>query len=440
MSGEFDPYYTWLAIPPDEQPPHHYRLLGVPCFEANADVIAIAADRQMLHLRTYQSGKNGLLSQRLLNEVATAKLCLLNPPKKAAYDEQLRQRLAAEAPRMPPPVAPPIEPPEAPPIESLLAPPMESPLAPPIEPPAAEPMEMLAPAAFKPASRASRGPNRWVWVAGMLAIAAGIVVAAKWGPLAERKSLEAGTRSGTPADESAKKTDVAKRNDATKKTEPAKKTDAPKKTDVPKKTDASPQKTAAPQKTVELEPLVPYKPDEPAKPVEKPIEKPAEKPTPRAAPAGGTLRVQYKCGDSGREANQIRFTVQILNDGPAAVPLGELTLRYWYTADGDRPQQYWCDYAKVDSKNVSAAFHKLGRPTSTADCCLEITFAAGAGSIPPGESSGDIQNRAAHDDWTPYTFANDYSHDGTKTAFTDWPRITLYRNGKLVWGAEPGAK
>jgi len=42
---DFDPYYKWLSIPPDEQPPDHYRLLGVRRFEADADVIAAAADR-----------------------------------------------------------------------------------------------------------------------------------------------------------------------------------------------------------------------------------------------------------------------------------------------------------------------------------------------------------------------------------------------------------
>ena len=43
----FDPYYKWLGIPPDEQPPNHYRLLGVRDFEADAEVIENAADQRM---------------------------------------------------------------------------------------------------------------------------------------------------------------------------------------------------------------------------------------------------------------------------------------------------------------------------------------------------------------------------------------------------------
>ena len=44
MAESFDPYHVWLGIPPDEQPPNRYRLLGIRAFEANQDVIDNAAD------------------------------------------------------------------------------------------------------------------------------------------------------------------------------------------------------------------------------------------------------------------------------------------------------------------------------------------------------------------------------------------------------------
>ncbi len=96
MAEQFDPYHMWLSIPREEQPPHHYRLLGLSLFEDHAESIAAAADRQMGHLRNYQSGKHAAASQRLLNEVAAARVCLLSPEKKAVYDRQLRERLGAE--------------------------------------------------------------------------------------------------------------------------------------------------------------------------------------------------------------------------------------------------------------------------------------------------------------------------------------------------------
>ena len=91
----FDPYYKWLGIPSEEQPPNHYRLLGIKVFEADPDVISTAADRQMSHIRSFQTGPNAALSQTLLNEISNARVCLLNPKKKEAYDDTLRRELQA---------------------------------------------------------------------------------------------------------------------------------------------------------------------------------------------------------------------------------------------------------------------------------------------------------------------------------------------------------
>ncbi len=93
MNDSFDPYHKWLGIPPEDQPPHHYRLLGVEPFESDADVIMIAADGRMAQLKHFQAGQYSDLSQKMLNEIATAKVCLLNPEKREKYDDTLRQRL-----------------------------------------------------------------------------------------------------------------------------------------------------------------------------------------------------------------------------------------------------------------------------------------------------------------------------------------------------------
>jgi hypothetical protein len=90
----FDAYYNWLGIPPAEQPPNHYRLLGLTLYEQNTDAISHAADRAMAHVRTFQTGKNAALSQQILREIAQARLCLLDPARKLAYDDELRARLS----------------------------------------------------------------------------------------------------------------------------------------------------------------------------------------------------------------------------------------------------------------------------------------------------------------------------------------------------------
>lgn len=97
MSENFDPYHKWLGIPREDQPPHHYRLLGIELFEDDPDVIDAAADRQMTHVQTYKTGKHSKLSQRLLNELAAARVSLLRPELRTSYDANLRSQLAQQA-------------------------------------------------------------------------------------------------------------------------------------------------------------------------------------------------------------------------------------------------------------------------------------------------------------------------------------------------------
>lgn len=115
---QLDPYRTWLGIPPEEQPPHYYRLLGIGLFESDPDVISNAADRQMAHVRALQSGRHSELSQRILNELATARLCLLDARRRAEYEAALRERSGVS--ESPPPAPPPAiaPPPVAPPVHA----------------------------------------------------------------------------------------------------------------------------------------------------------------------------------------------------------------------------------------------------------------------------------------------------------------------------------
>lgn len=95
MPEDFDPYYRWLGISPKDRPPNHYRLLGVEVFEGDVDVISYAADRQMGYVRQFQSGKHSTASQKILNEVAAARVCLLDPVKKKSYDDELGAKLSS---------------------------------------------------------------------------------------------------------------------------------------------------------------------------------------------------------------------------------------------------------------------------------------------------------------------------------------------------------
>ena len=160
MEG-FDPYRKWLGIPPHEQPPNHYRLLGIGLFESDADVIANAADRQMFHIRTYQSGPYADISQFVLNELSAARVCLLDPPRKAEYDQWLRQTMPVERQMPPPPRIAPTQaplgggfPPAGPAVASGMSPYAGYPGA--AAGPAAQPMPAPQPYPY-PAPRAAVG-------------------------------------------------------------------------------------------------------------------------------------------------------------------------------------------------------------------------------------------------------------------------------------------
>lgn len=88
MSESFNPYHRWLGI--REEQPTFYRLLGVDPFEDDPDVIEDGAERQIAHVRNYQTGKHAEQAHQLLKELTDAKRCLTQPDRKQFYDQSLR--------------------------------------------------------------------------------------------------------------------------------------------------------------------------------------------------------------------------------------------------------------------------------------------------------------------------------------------------------------
>ncbi|MEK3789003.1 glycoside hydrolase family 6 protein [Paenibacillus sp. FSL K6-1230] len=142
----------------------------------------------------------------------------------------------------------------------------------------------------------------------------------------------------------------------------------------------------------------------------------------------GDLVLQYRTGDTNATDSQIKPNFNIKNIGNTPVSLSDLTIRYYFTKEGTADMDSAIDWAQVGSENIQRTF---------TDSYVELSFTAAAGSIQPGGQSGDIQLRMYKTDWSNFDETNDYSYDSTKTSYQDWEKVTLYKDGILVWGIEP---
>ena len=108
----FDPYETWLNIPPEERPISYYRLLDIPDLESDADTIKAALEHRSAYLQIFQAGAHAEIAQQLIGKITAAAACLLHAEKKAEYDARLRAS-RGEVPNQPasaPPVIQPVTP------------------------------------------------------------------------------------------------------------------------------------------------------------------------------------------------------------------------------------------------------------------------------------------------------------------------------------------
>ena len=104
MAADF--YTEWLEVPAGPRPPDYYALLGVNVFCCDLDVIEQAARRQLTRLdefALYPDRDTRDAVQDMMNEVARARVDLVNPKRRLAYDQKLARQLGLAVPAEPAP-------------------------------------------------------------------------------------------------------------------------------------------------------------------------------------------------------------------------------------------------------------------------------------------------------------------------------------------------
>lgn len=163
---------------------------------------------------------------------------------------------------------------------------------------------------------------------------------------------------------------------------------------------------------------------------------PTVTPTPTPVPPIGAIKVQFYNQETSAIGNQIYANFKLVNNGTSAITLSNVKIRYYYTIDGVKPQNFWCDYSPVGSQNITGTFVSISPAKIGADTYLEVGFTSGAGNLAAGAGIV-IQTRTAKNDWSNYNHTNDYSFNSSATTYVDWTKITGYLSGVLQWGTEP---
>lgn len=106
MSQGFNAYREWLGIAGQSEIPSYYELLGLRPLESDTAQIEAAYQRQSARLAARLSGGQADVAQRLMGELAEARLTLLTPTAKRAYDTALAGAAGSAAPSATSPIGP----------------------------------------------------------------------------------------------------------------------------------------------------------------------------------------------------------------------------------------------------------------------------------------------------------------------------------------------
>jgi hypothetical protein len=163
-------------------------------------------------------------------------------------------------------------------------------------------------------------------------------------------------------------------------------------------------------------------------------------PDPEPEPLPKLVKVRSKTFRPDAVTNSVEGQFQLENIDAAPLDLARLELRYWYRAEQTRGQIIQVDWAgRMPSGNditwkvqprIVAKQNKVGGLHY-----VSYKFASNAGKLGKGEFA-ELHGRLNTWCWQDYDQLNDPSFNPSYD-WVDWDKVTVYRDGKLIYGKEP---
>lgn len=140
--------------------------------------------------------------------------------------------------------------------------------------------------------------------------------------------------------------------------------------------------------------------------------------------------VYYETSHTSAMDGTIQMKLHIKNQSPDALPMVNVKIRYWFTAEvTPELHQY---YTGPQAQQPKAAFVNDG-----AESHALMTFGGGSivqgGDMNASEVQLELTNNSAK-----FNQADDFSWQPADTVSAPNDKITLYLDDELIWGCEPG--
>lgn len=147
------------------------------------------------------------------------------------------------------------------------------------------------------------------------------------------------------------------------------------------------------------------------------------------------LTVRYRT-DTPTTARAGKPWLEVINTSAKTVVLGDVKLRYYFSADNS-PYGANCIQTALRCSNITQTIGVPAKPVPGADRYLLVGFTSGAGSLAPGQTTQGIGLQLYRLDHQRLNQTNDHSFDARVTHYAPSKSVTAYVQGALSWGEEP---